>query len=110
MTKSEFDNIVADELTIILSLISKKGNEYSTGDDRFGNFYAMASLQDIKPEEALRGAWSKHIVSIMDFIYKSANGGRFTKKQWREKLHDNIVYSLLLFGLLEDLDLFLDGE
>lgn len=106
MTNEEFSTFVDDELSIIMGTIFKKGEEYSKHKNRFSNFYAMADFQDIKPEEAWRGVWSKHAVSISDYVFRSVHGERFSKKQWREKLHDNIIYSLLMLGLLEDLGLY----
>lgn len=84
-------------------LFLSKATEYSRNNDRLHNFYAAARMQNITPEEALRGMMSKHLVSIMDMIDDSAKHHKIPDRGMiQEKFDDAINYLHLLEGLFEE--------
>lgn len=84
-------------------LFVAKAAEYSRNDDRLHNFYAAAQMQNITPEEALRGMMSKHLVSIFDMINDSVKRHKIPDKGMiQEKFDDAINYLHLLEGLFEE--------
>lgn len=83
-------------------VLSEKAGEYTTDKDRLENFKKSGAWQGISPEKALRGMWSKHLVSITDMIDALDDGVPINFDKWDEKLIDSINYHILLRGLLVD--------
>jgi hypothetical protein len=102
MRPEEFEKIVEERIAKCASTLDFKANEYATGD-RLHNFKVAAALQAIEPETALLGMWSKHIVSVVDIIYKIEHRGEIPSKELlSEKITDVINYAFLLEALIEE--------
>ena len=98
MKKEKFNEIIQKRIALCLDMLIDKANEYAT-DDRLHNFKVAASVQGIKPIEALAGMMAKHTVSIYDMM---CSDKRYPLEMWEEKIGDHINYLLLLRALLEE--------
>jgi len=106
MTSERFNEIV-EEFTEerIKKLLVKKAGEYNLDDDRLSNFKNGASISGWSNEQVLFGYLLKHLTSIIDMVN---SGKKFTRDLWLEKTGDITNYLILLLGLLEDDDMFID--
>lgn len=104
MTGKDFDKLVDKYLDQCSLLLKSKAAEYATDGDRLHNFKKAGRMKDEDPVESLDGMWLKHRVSIQDMIDKMAEEPMYcpSEKLVFEKLGDNINYTLLLAGLIED--------
>ena len=105
MKHQDFNQLVAARLSQCHTVLVMKDKEYSSDTDRLHNFYFAAQMQGISPVAALRGMWVKHIVSILDELKRLEDPkAKPPTKEWiKEKLGDNINYTLLCEGLFEDI-------
>ncbi len=89
-------------LKIVVKKFVMKNKEYSRGGDKFSNFIKAGALDGESPERALKGMWKKHVVSICDMV-EDIDRDNFCAREdvWLEKITDNIVYSILLYGLVD---------
>lgn len=97
MNNQDFSEIVDEQLDRCKSLLTQKGREYSTEQDKLHNFKVSAELQGTTQRQALGGMMAKHTVSIYDMI-QSVND--FSAAVWNEKITDHINYLLLLQGIV----------
>ena len=104
MKSAVFNELVEAQFEVCRNILFDRGAIYTTGKDRVGNFKDAASLQNILPEEALRGMVTKHIIAIYDFLGNLSIDKETPKEQWEEKITDIINYLMLLKGLLIDND------
>lgn len=99
MNSQEFNEVVEEQLEKCKSLLTAKGREYSTEQDKLHNFKVAAELQGKTQRQALGGMMAKHTVSIYDMI-QSVND--FAAPVWNEKITDHINYLLLLQGIVTE--------
>jgi len=104
MRHEDFNTIVNHRFEECAKVLIRKDKEYSSGTDRLHNFYRAAALMDCTPVEALLGMWAKHLVSIIDVVQRMTRERGYVPSQElvAEKFGDNINYTLLLEGLIED--------
>ena len=102
MTPEKFNEIFAARVKHITELAGTKGIEYSRQGDRLWNFRAAATMSGNTDFESLWGMWVKHIVSIKDMVDDAAAGNLPSRKTIDEKISDNMIYSILFEGLIED--------
>ena len=107
MNKTKFNAIARDILDRVDHLVISKGEEYAPAtDDRFANFRTMGILDTLvipkpgSPLYALWGVWKKHLASMIDIMNSPEC---FTCDQVREKVGDNIVYSMLFEGIFREM-------
>ena len=98
MKTEKFNEVIKQRIALCLDVLINKAKEYAT-EDRLHNFKVAASVQGIKPIEALAGMMAKHTVSIYDMM---RSGKEYPIELWDEKIGDHINYLLLLRALLED--------
>lgn len=103
MTTERFNDVVKEFLEKTESTLIKKQGEYNLGDDRMNFFKRMAEIEGVEPSQALLHCMSKHITSFVDMVQ---SGEKFTKELWFDKLGDITNYCILLYGLLEDTDMY----
>lgn len=96
---SDFDQLVERRIKKIRSTLIAKGKEYASDNDRFYNFRVAARKRNTTPADALMGMKVKHEISIDDLI---AERIEVTEALIDEKIGDNIVYFILLEGLLKE--------
>lgn len=104
MTPEKFNELVERRLKLVGDTLMFKGQEYAGGrSDRLHNFKRGAQVQDNTPAETLRGYWTKHIVSVFDFIEAMAEGKKLPAPAvLDEKLGDAVNYLFLLEGIIAD--------
>lgn len=103
MKPEHFTEIVNNRLDQVRITEQVKGAEYSRGDDRFHNFKRAAAMDGTTPVRSMWGMWKKHLVSIIDMVDDIDQGMIPTPAMIKEKCGDNIVYSLLFEGLVEEM-------
>lgn len=103
MKPEQFAEIVNNRLEQVRITEQIKGAEYSRGDDRFHNFKRAAAMDGTTPVRSMWGMWKKHLVSIIDMVDDLDQGIIPTPRMIKEKCGDNIVYSLLFEGLVEEM-------
>lgn len=99
MQTDEFNRLVDDVVDEIKKRLIRKGAEYAQDNDRLYNFKRAAEMGRTTPIKALDGMWAKHRVSVADITE-----GRLTNDPelvW-EKFIDNITYTILAMGLLQE--------
>ena len=104
MNHEDFNKLVTERLKQCSSVLIKKNNEYSSADDRLHNFKKAARMKGQDAIQALDGMWLKHRVSIDDIVERMSTDPFYVPdiSTVAEKFGDNINYTLLLEGLIED--------
>lgn len=104
MTHEDFEALVDRRLEYCSKVLNCKREEYSDGEDRLHNFVAASRIDDEDPARALWGMWKKHIVSIADIVRKMEEDPNYvpSRSTCAEKFGDNINYTLLLEGIVEE--------
>ena len=103
MNAEKFNKIVEEFLEKTKATLIKKEDEYSLCEDRFAFFKREAQIAGVTPEKALYFCMLKHITSFIDMIN---TGDKYSQELWFDKLGDIVNYCILLYGLLEDDDMF----
>ena len=98
MEQKQFQKVIKEQIELCTNLLGVKGDAYNfLGTDRLASFKKAGAIQSQSPEEALRGMWAKHLVSVCDMC---AHPDDFAMDVWNEKITDTINYALLLKALL----------
>jgi hypothetical protein len=99
MNSETFNKIVEDRCEAIKKTLIQKGKEYASDDDRLYNFKRQSEMNRQTPQEAARGNWTKHLVSVMDLIE-----GRIEPTEYllNEKIGDSINYLILIESLFKE--------
>lgn len=101
MTHNDFQLFLDLFLGNIIEILGNKAEYYSSDNDRLHNFKRAAQIDDITPEEALRGMQLKHRTAIADFIDRD----KLTDtplEEWQEKIIDTVNYYILLLAMVEE--------
>ena len=99
MTQYEMIENAKHFMNELFRLMEGKGEEY-TRKDAFENFDQGALQRRTIPEDVLAGYELKHQISIDDMIRDLKEGREHDLKKWKEKIGDDIIYRLLLYGLV----------
>ena len=103
MTNDEFQSILDSRIEQMQKVLSKKGKEYSSVDDRLHNFKLAAQILNCTPEKALIGMFVKHLVSIFDIITSLTETPVIPSEDFiNEKFGDAVNYLVLLEALLKE--------
>ena len=102
MNTEEFEGIVHNRCNDINEILTNKAKEYAR-IDRLHNFKEAARIQNITPEEALRGMTIKHTICINDMV-EDCKYNKFNRDipYIKEKIGDEINYLILLEALLTE--------
>lgn len=106
MESEVFNQLVEDTLEEVKAILVRKGVEYVPGgeeQDRFHNFEISAAFNQQRTTEALWGFLTKHLTSISDMVKVDSTDHDLGK--WEEKLHDAIIYLILLKGIVTENDM-----
>ena len=103
MDHEQFSQIAERRIESCRQVLVAKAKEYSRNGDRLHNFKRASAMDGTTPARSLWGMWKKHLVSIADMIDDLDAGKVPSKEMVTEKLGDNINYSVLLEGLIEEL-------
>jgi hypothetical protein len=101
MISEDFDKLVEGRLGFCSRTLQIKAGEYAT-DDRLHNFKRAGDVMGCTPEQALKGFWVKHLVSLFDIIDDLERGKLPAPGLLSEKITDTINYPLLLEGLIQE--------
>lgn len=101
VTANDFENILVHRQRQTAATLILKAKEYATESDRLHNFHCAAAILGTRPEWALMGMLSKHLVSVIDMA-RSARP--VTQAMIDEKIGDTINYLHLLEAVLIDRD------
>lgn len=86
-----------------MNIMAGKSEEYTEGSqDKLEHFKAAAALMGVKPEAALMGMMSKHLVSVADMCMDSRGSGAYSLDRWNEKITDSMNYLFLLKAIVEE--------
>jgi len=104
MKHETFNKLVEERLEGCINTLGVKNKEYSSDTDRLHNFKKAGRMKGQDPIQALDGMWLKHRVSMDDIIERMIADPTYLppKELIKEKLGDNLNYTLLLEGLIED--------
>jgi hypothetical protein len=97
MKTKDFDSLVVERCEKIKKLLSSKGKEYASEDERLHNFKAASAATGRTWEQALWGIYMKHWVSVQDMVEGALKP---TKELIDEKIGDSINYHILLEALM----------
>lgn len=103
MESAVFNQLVEDTLAEVKQILVAKGVEYVPGgeeQDRFHNFEISAAFNQQRSTEALWGFLTKHLVSLSDMV--KVDSTDHTMAKWDEKIHDAIIYLILLKGIVTE--------
>lgn len=100
MLAEKFNDIMESRLREVRQRLGSKASEYSRDEDRLSNFKKAAHLMGCSEERAMLGTWTKHVVSITDFILDIEKGIQHSEQAWDEKIGDTINYLILLEAIL----------
>jgi hypothetical protein len=100
MTNEEFNLEVERAFNRSKRVLIKKGEEYTSDNDRLSQFRRAAAVLETTAPEALIGMAVKHFTSIIDM---SHNPHSYSRKEWNDKLIDLRNYTFLLDALLTEI-------
>lgn len=98
MRRSEFNDLRAKAVEDIFKINDTKGADYAGDEDALGNFKDAAAMLGITPEQVWAVYTHKHVSAIMSFCQK----GQVESEPIEGRIHDVMVYCVLLLGLIED--------
>jgi len=93
MTNKEFVEIVNKQLRLCQIILTQKGNEYGSKDDRLIQLTKHGELNGIHPANAAWQLGCKHLVSISEMTKDPV---MYPIEVWDEKITDAINYLLLI--------------
>lgn len=100
MQRPEFEKLIEEIFQEILDINRKKGADYTRGnEDALINFKQSAEYFGMTPMQALGIFMNKHTSAIHNYIKTC---GQSESEPIRERIKDNILYLLLLLGLIEE--------
>src|SRR6185437_3128633 len=99
MTRADLTALMEAHWQQIQELNRRKGKDYAGDEDSLSNFKRIAAANGVTPYQTWGIYFGKHIDAINTFI---RNNGQVESEPIEERLHDVIVYSFLLLGLIED--------
>ena len=99
MTTPELNQLLEENWAKILELTRSKGADYASDVDRLSNFKLNAERMGLTEYQIWGVYANKHWDAINAFI---RNDGQLESEPIESRVHDIIVYSFLLLGLIED--------
>ena len=103
MNTKQFNIIVKNFYARSLGVLIAKGQGYTEDKnaDRLDHFKRAAAIDGETPEQAAKGMWKKHLVSILDIIKMTETcPKKITEDLIEEKLGDSVNYHGILYALL----------
>lgn len=98
MKPSNFDALSQAVLVKCAEVLSTKEEDYGSDHDRLIQFKQMAALQENTPRQALWGAATKHLTTIMDAV----QGRELKIETIQHRITDFINYLILLLAIIEE--------
>lgn len=104
MTHERFDALTDAFIKECLGTKTTKGADYAEATDRLANFKQNAESLGLTPFQVWAVYCSKHTDSIYKAIKRSPSYPKKSGEHLSENIKDVIVYSLLLLGLITELE------
>lgn len=98
MTREEFDKFRDKHYALICEINRNKGSDYAGDQDALANFKKQGEDLGLAPEQIWGVLAGKHWSAITTFI----KDGDVKSEPIEGRLHDIILYSFLLLGLVEE--------
>lgn len=98
MNRQEFLQIIDDTFAEIHRLNGSKGKEYASDANALANLYNRAEQAGISPEKVWAIYFGKHVDSIYSYI----RTGQVFSEPIEGRIHDAILYLILLLGLVSE--------
>ncbi len=103
MNQADFDLVVKSTMLSIDALLTVKGGEYASSDDRLANFKRGAALTGCTPLQVLFIYLSKHYDAVASFVKTSAAGSvRASSEPIGGRFDDLINYCILAKALIAE--------
>lgn len=99
MTTNELESIFDETFQTITELSRSKGADYASDADRLSNFKDQAAKLGLTPYQVWAVYANKHWDAINAFV---RNNGQLESEPIESRVHDILVYSILLLGLIKD--------
>ena len=99
MNLADFNRSVEQRGLYLQDLLTKKGDEYAPGTERFENFIAGQDFMDCSREEVLWNWLSKQLVGVRGYCTGKHPLG---EDKINEKINDCLVYLLVLGAMVDD--------
>lgn len=101
MNRAEFKAFLDQEHRAICNINDCKGHDYAGDVDAFKNFKSIAERVGVTPFQVWAVYALKHWDSVLTFVRE----GDVASEPIEGRLHDIILYSYLLLGMLEEIDM-----
>lgn len=98
MDRAEFLAMVDEDYQAIRKINAQKGHDYAGDDDALLNFKRQAKTLDLQPEQI----WAVYAQKHWDAIMTYCRAGQVASEPIESRLHDVILYSFLLLGLVRE--------
>lgn len=98
MKRVDYVALMDDHYAKITEINRTKGHDYAGDDDALANFKQAAEKLGLTPEQIWGVYADKHWSAVMTFIKE----GDVKSEPIEGRLHDVILYSFLLLGLIEE--------
>jgi hypothetical protein len=98
MTREEFQALMDRHYQTIRGINDSKGDDYAGAEDALRNFKEQAVRLGLTPYKVWGVLADKHWFAIESFI----KNGKLQSEPIEGRLHDIILYSFLLLGLIEE--------
>ena len=104
MTNQQWKMIVDEVMGVVQKISESKGREYTRdNEDRLDNFKRHAETLGVDPLLIWAVYFNKHVDSVNVYIRDQQRGTpRLMSEPIEGRIHDSIVYLMLLLGLLRD--------
>ena len=97
MSKTEFQELLAQVCAHMHDLTATKGEEYSRDEDQLANFKRAAVEAGITPQQAWLVFFNKHLDSIKTWV----RGGTLSESI-ESRIDDALLYLILLRAIVKD--------
>lgn len=98
MNRTDFHALMERTFAAVKAINNSKGQEYASDDEALANFYNRAEEYGVDPKVVCGILWGKHVDAVKAFI----RTGDVRSEPIEGRVHDVILYSVLLLGLVED--------
>lgn len=99
MDRDEFLRMMDAEYQTIRKINETKGHDYAGDDDALANFKEQARAVGLAPEQVWAIFAGKHWSAVMTYVREQ---GQLASEPIEGRLHDLILYSFLMLGLIEE--------
>lgn len=101
MNTEQFNKVIEDQIALEKDLLKRKGNDYTTNDDRLSNFKEVAKLLGVHHNLIICVYLLKQVCAIMTFV----RDGKVESEPIEQRIADARNYlGILLASVKEEQD------